>query len=297
MLIIIYIMEHMKSIDKLDKNMEEENTLKLKLCKEACDQLGLKLEYIGDDNYLTKVSNDDDFFYTNFDSLPPLNSASIDTISRDKIFTKRILSEEGMNVPRGEYFYVSGLNDWVPKERTKDDAIRYAQSIGYPVFVKPHNQSQGRGAKICKTGIELSDHLDTILQYSHIAMVEEVQIGNEYRVFAIDGVPEFSYRRKAADTSDVANISAGGEIMEYTDTKISESASDLAKKIYEIFGSDLRIFAVDFFADSIDDGIETFTILEVNTRPALTGISKLGHKHKAVEIWTKTLDKYFKKTQ
>src|SRR5947209_8561561 len=54
-------------------------------------------------------------------------------IAQDKVDTKRVLSNVGLPVPRGE------------TARTPDDAVDIAEEIGYPVILKPVDASHGRG--------------------------------------------------------------------------------------------------------------------------------------------------------
>jgi cyanophycin synthetase len=54
-------------------------------------------------------------------------------IAQDKVDTKRVLSNIGLPVPRGN------------TARTPDEAVDIAQEIGYPVILKPVDASHGRG--------------------------------------------------------------------------------------------------------------------------------------------------------
>ena len=54
-------------------------------------------------------------------------------IAQDKVDTKRVLSNVGLPVPRGE------------TARTPDEAVEIAEEIGFPVILKPVDSSHGRG--------------------------------------------------------------------------------------------------------------------------------------------------------
>jgi len=54
-------------------------------------------------------------------------------IAQDKVDTKRVLSNVGLPVPRGE------------TARTPDEAVEIAEEIGFPVILKPVDASHGRG--------------------------------------------------------------------------------------------------------------------------------------------------------
>src|SRR5699024_4911507 len=70
-------------------------------------------------------------------SATPLNSAASKAICNDKETTRLILQRNDVPVPRGRVF----------KYGDKKSAIDYANSIGYPVVVKPAMGTMGIGVR------------------------------------------------------------------------------------------------------------------------------------------------------
>ncbi len=103
----------------------------------------------------------------------------IRNLSKNKHKVKELLSENGVNVPRGEVF---------GSDSSLDDALSYARNIGYPVVVKPLVGSLGDGVF---TNI-LTDE-DFVAHYKYLRdeesepyiIVEKHFSGNDYRVFVI----------------------------------------------------------------------------------------------------------------
>lgn len=102
-------------------------------------------------------------------------------ICASKILTKRYLSEAKIPVPKGEKFDGS-VND--------EEIVEYADSIGYPVVLKPSGGKMGRGViPNIKSESELKKSLTRVrgeLGYKSV-IVEEFVTGEEYRIYVIDG--------------------------------------------------------------------------------------------------------------
>ncbi|MDN3557463.1 hypothetical protein [Halomonas maura] len=100
-------------------------------------------------------------------------------LSKDKHRVKELLSQYGVNVPKGEVFGPDAI---------LDDALSYAKSIGYPVVVKPLVGSLGDGVF---TNIATDEELVTYYKYlkeeanESSVIVEKHFSGNDYRAFVI----------------------------------------------------------------------------------------------------------------
>ena len=270
-------------------SIEEEWAEKEELCRRACAQLDLTFSFVDPENYLVKITRGEKKLFLNLQGLPTPNLMPLHKLARDKVFTKYILRDADITVARGEHFFVSGKGDWVSQTHVREDAFTYADRIGYPVFVKPHNKARGLASGIAHTPDELARRLSAVARESHMALVEEVCQGREGRIFCFDGVVEFLYF-KIANTSGVGNLSAGGTLVDYQDSDIPRHYIELGTRVHEAFGGGLRTFAVDFFEGEDSHKI---VVLEVNGQPSLAGIYAHGEKDKALEIWVKTLHAYF----
>jgi cyanophycin synthetase len=97
-------------------------------------------------------------------------------IAQDKVDTKRVLSNVGLPVPRGD------------TARTPDDAVDIAEEIGFPVILKPVDASHGRG---------ISGRLDDAQavrsawtaahDVSSRVVVEHYSEGLDHRVLVVNG--------------------------------------------------------------------------------------------------------------
>lgn len=66
-----------------------------------------------------------------------------DSIVGNKTLTKKLLEQQGINVPKGK------------NVDSKEDAIAYAKKIGYPVVVKPSNGNRAKGVSLNLTSDEM----------------------------------------------------------------------------------------------------------------------------------------------
>lgn len=120
-------------------------------------------------------------------------SAIAEGISRDKDLTKQLLASVGVPVPEGEYV------------RDVAQAREVAESIGYPVVVKPYDGNHGRG--VCTnlmSGDEVEAAYATALEEGSGVIVEKFVRGYEHRLLVVAG------RMVAAARGDLAFVVGDG---------------------------------------------------------------------------------------
>ena len=97
-------------------------------------------------------------------------------IAQDKEDTKRVLSNIGLPVPRGE------------TARTPDEAVDIAEEIGFPVILKPVDASHGRGIS---GRLDDADAVraawDAAYEVSSRVVVEHYNEGLDHRVLVVNG--------------------------------------------------------------------------------------------------------------
>ncbi|MEJ8766706.1 ATP-grasp domain-containing protein [Oceanobacillus sp. HCA-5259] len=102
-------------------------------------------------------------------------------ICNNKDLTKQFMTKLGVKVPQGKRFF---------KDVKEEDVVSFAETIGYPVVLKPSDQNAGKGVFSNISGAkELKEalwHLTEELNYKDF-IVEEFIPGTEYRVFLING--------------------------------------------------------------------------------------------------------------
>lgn len=259
--------------------------------KEVCKKLGLTYEEIDSDGYLLRISDPrrSSSVLIPFSDWVPLNSVGAARIARDKVLTKELLRSRSIAIPRGDHFFLKEKGDWKPESKLEGDAIRFANDFGYPLFVKPHDLSRGEGAQKVNSEVELVHALGCVREISHVAIVEECLSGKEGRIMCIDGEVQFMYHKEADPKTQIANLSAGGKLVDFQIDRVPSELSDLGEAVYDAFEHDLRFFAVDFFETS--DGI---VVLEVNHNPAMTRAWDSGHDEVVRGVFAHALEMYFR---
>lgn len=179
--------------------MQSEMPLEQQILRDACDKFGYKFEIVDPfTNAVSEVSNGRKSFFSSPFRLGmyPLNCRSSAQLVNDKAWTGKILKSKGYKVPEGSYFY---LSEKYRNERGDgqewEDAYDYAEKLGYPVFVKPNGSSFGIYAESVENRQELEQHLQNVASLSYIAVVQQKIDLPEYRIFVLDGEPQFAYQR------------------------------------------------------------------------------------------------------
>jgi cyanophycin synthetase len=94
----------------------------------------------------------------------------------DKEFTKTLLRQVSIPVPRGEVV------------RTEEDAMEALDHIGVPVVVKPLDGRQGLGVSLnISTPEQMKQAFAVAREFSEKVLVEELFVGKNYRVLVIGG--------------------------------------------------------------------------------------------------------------
>ncbi len=105
----------------------------------------------------------------------------------DKNLCKTILKKYGLNVPKGKIV------------RSLQDVLTVAESIGYPVVLKPSSGNHGKGVIVdLRDEDEVKDVFDIVKQRSDDVMVERYIRGTDYRFLVIDHKVKAVAKRKPA---------------------------------------------------------------------------------------------------
>lgn len=134
------------------------------------------------------------FRNTNFN----VNPAGSTEIAKDKGYTNYFLRKHGFRVPRGQTFFSEKLLVNIPSERKRglDDALGYAQQIGYPIFIKPNNLSQGVFVTKARNEIQIIETAHRIFTRTDVVLLEEPCIGRDYRVVVLGDKIISAYERR-----------------------------------------------------------------------------------------------------
>lgn len=223
------------------------------------------------------VSNGKNCFVANPDAMYPLNPESNAKLVKDKAWTYKVLEQKGYRIPIGDFFFLKkNIRGHYTSGKEIEDALSYASSLGFPVFVKPNRGSRGVLASIILNECRLKEHLEMIAQIDPIGIVQKKVSGEGYRIFLLDGNVEFIIRH--AHTQFLG---------------ISERTRDWSSRLVNDLG--LRIAGIDVFSDQGVDNPDCFTVLEVNSNPGLSNLYKSGHHNEVMGIWDRIMDSYFGK--
>lgn len=122
----------------------------------------------------------------------PVNSATAFTLSRDKAHTNAALTAAGLPVIPGGLFFAHKRRIALRSPgRETEDALRYAQSLGFPVFCKPNTGSRGNFAEIVESAETLADYISRVAVEFEAFLIQPVLNGAEHRVLVQDGAVRF----------------------------------------------------------------------------------------------------------
>ena len=126
-----------------------------------------------------------------------INRAGAVAVCEDKGYTSFFLRTAGFRVPRELNFFADRLARNLPagSRRSIEDACRFAESIGYPVIVKPNRGSLGDLVAAASNAAELGAVAQAILAKYSVGLVQEYVAGNDYRIVVLGGEIISAYQR------------------------------------------------------------------------------------------------------
>lgn len=133
------------------------------------------------------------FHNTNFN----LNGSATRHIANDKAYTAYFLRKHGFAVPQHQIFFSDALNARLPAARKRPLAAApaYAAALGYPVFIKPNDMSQGAFVTRLRQPEPLLEIAQQIFAHTEVLLVEQAVAGRDYRVVVLDGQVMAAYER------------------------------------------------------------------------------------------------------
>ena len=125
-----------------------------------------------------------------------LNPTASSELATDKDWSAYFMRALGYPAVPGEVFYSDEMCARLGSERDLRAAIAHAESLGYPVFVKPNGRSQGRG--VCKVfdRDELEQAAAAVFEIDPVLLVQPVQEGRDYRIVVLDDGVLCAYERR-----------------------------------------------------------------------------------------------------
>lgn len=164
---------------------------------ELAAELGITLEFEPDFGFAGELifanGRRQLFHNANFN----LNGAATRQIANDKAYTAHFLRKHGFAVPTHRVFFSDALNARLPtaRQRPVAAAAAYAATLGYPVFVKPNDMSQGAFVTKLRDAAPLATVAQQIFAHTDVLLVEQAVTGRDYRVVVLDGRVMAAYER------------------------------------------------------------------------------------------------------
>jgi len=133
------------------------------------------------------------FRNTNFN----INPAGSTEIAKDKGYTSFFLRKHGFSVPNNRAFFSEKLNANLPEScrRGLADAINYAKNVGFPVYIKPNNLSQGAFVTKAYHPNNVYTVAGQIFYRTDVLLVEEACSGRDYRIVVLGNKIISAYER------------------------------------------------------------------------------------------------------
>lgn len=142
--------------------------------------------------YITFSNGARSFFRENKFELNPLGSINI---AKDKALTTYFLKRFGYSAPEETTFWGPFLFPRAPERRTILTAVAFAEKVGFPVFVKPNDLSQGKLVFRVDNPVELIEASFQVFKETDVAVVQRFYEGRDYRIVVLDGEVISAYER------------------------------------------------------------------------------------------------------
>lgn len=125
-------------------------------------------------------------------NINPLASAEI---AKDKGYADFFLKHYGYHTSEGQTFFSEERNRRIKIKRTIDDGFAYAESLGFPVILKPNNLSQGTLVTKVYNKSEYYRAARKILRKTPVMLVQRFYSGHDYRIVVLDDEVISAYER------------------------------------------------------------------------------------------------------
>lgn len=141
-------------------------------------RVGVKLEVLDRKDQFLKLSHQDHIEYVRNGNMTSKDTTISHFIMENKTVTKKILHEQGFEVPSGEEFY------------SVEDALnQYPKYKNQSIVVKPKSTNYGIGISVFKKSPAKEDYreaLEIAFAEDDTVLVEEFVAGTEYRFFILN---------------------------------------------------------------------------------------------------------------
>jgi len=124
-----------------------------------------------------------------------INPLASSEIAKDKGYADFFLKHYGYHTSEGQTFFSEERNRRIEIKRTIDDGFDYAESLGFPVILKPNNLSQGTLVTKVYNKREYYRAARKILRKTPVMLVQRFYGGHDYRIVVLDDEVISAYQR------------------------------------------------------------------------------------------------------
>ena len=124
-----------------------------------------------------------------------LNPVGASDIAKDKDYAAFFMRKMGYPTVRGKSFFSDEWCEAVGSKRNIHAAYRYAQTLGFPVIVKPNSGTQGTDVALIHTKKDFYRAMKQIFKHDRIALVQKQVHGRDYRIVVLDKEVISAYER------------------------------------------------------------------------------------------------------
>lgn len=187
----------------------DKRPLTARLLDAYCRKHGLTLvidPQIGHAGYIEAPNGRRSYFKgTHFD----LNADGASAIANDKAYSAYFLREAGLRVPDGVFVSSSKIIEAIRRKNPAraekmaglEDALAFADRVGFPVFAKPNDGQEGVDVIRLASPYQLETGLERLFQRHDHLLVQEAATGRDLRVMVLDGEVLCAIERQAPEVT------------------------------------------------------------------------------------------------
>ena len=124
-----------------------------------------------------------------------LNPVGASDIAKDKDYANFFMRKMGYPTIRGKSFFSDEWCEVIGSKRNIHAGYRYAQTLGFPLIVKPNSGTQGTDVALVHTKKDFYRAMKQIFKHDRIALVQQYVRGHDYRIVVLDKEVISAYER------------------------------------------------------------------------------------------------------
>jgi D-alanine-D-alanine ligase-like ATP-grasp enzyme len=156
-----------------------------------------------------------------------INPFASSEIAKDKHYTSFFLGQIGYNVPAEQTFFSDALNQKLTIKRDINDGSKYADTIGFPIIVKPNNMSKGKMVTKVYSQSEYYEIAAEIFRTADVMLVQKYYGGNDFRIVVLDDKVYAAYKREPLTVVGSGSSTISGLLME-AERELKKKGRDVA---------------------------------------------------------------------